>query len=1143
MEFWKNILLKNVKGTEFKNAKTINKADRDKKFQVFEVLITETLAIVDPNTQWYSLPVQGDDGVDFIGHIKQIDVPFIISKPNEVVLGQIKRRTNAYTKDHFHYDIIKIIEYYNQEYSQKAALFEIIHVLSTDKKMDASKWVENITFPYASYNILPVNAIDFLKFWKINSNFIKLELEGIFTDAQLAPLLEHINNLQENWEDLVHIDIKQDSHVRVDDEIDIDISLSSTVDLSLTLFLEWIPSELNTDIVIIYPVNVLRNNISRYSVTVYRTFSLKMRLKAIKAGAKDLGTLNVYSSSGELISSFSLGTVNVQSGIVNKFFSLPCHKQLQMVKEYLSKNNTKEYKALALLGQGGIGKSSFAQEVALFAQNQRYYVITVQNANDFNNSRNIVLDVFIKLLDSQSNGLISYENVYDAVRRKLGVNFSSDWNDCILKYILNTELLDTDLEKIAKCILTLLIIQSHTQPLFLWLSDMHWASKETIVLFQKLLTLLKLNRDYLSNSLFIVFEGRDSDTLKLEEKVIFPYKWLEFCESDAIEKCRLHSWNHEHSRSYIKMLINPFNKPENLQMPVLADLLMDYSAGNPMHIKELIHYMVESEHILIGDDGVLRLVHSNFSLKTGSSKLQDVILKRLHFYHEKYSDIIDCYIMLASISCNLEEIYKYVQKKLLKHYFSYNTIERDIGIISETKAEKLFLHEYYRELLKGLSIKNEKILSDVLDYCERNCDTTTDSQLDIIMMQMMKEDIEYAIISEELHNLLAGEITDFQALKCYQLMLMIPNKHREDLRTSNIYFQMSEIAIRIGSWKDSQKYLEQILTIKCNEDSEELYYVLACKNLGNMYGVGLELKKSLEICREGLKTIEERIRKEQFKDSGINMEFERQYEMILNRIAVTYWFAGQAAEAIPYQEKALDSAKKRNDTYAIAHTLYEMGMRQLHHDISLGNYNINQALMLLPERGKYTEPQERCLVRAELLISQILIYEREGNELLLNTILHDSEVLLTILSVKTANYESALCHIVNAICYIFIKDYETALNRFFKSLDCAHLGELNTLLWKIYLNIAETCLLLAQENPGKFYLDQASKYAQCGMKILNRAMELNKDMVSYLQLVDTPFQYLKHISENKKGFQIKEGISQQKPIGVKYKNYCFYIMD
>ena len=226
MEIWKDLLLKNKKGTEFVNARTISETDRDKKFQVFEVLITETLAIIDPETEWHSLPVQGDEGVDFIGEIQPIQVPYIISRPPEVVLGQIKRRKGNYTKDNFHLDIIKIIEYYSNQYAKDSALFEIIHVLSTDSNVDLSQWMENITFPYTAYKILPVNALDFLRFWKINSNFVPWELSGIYSEQQLQPLLDYIDNLQENWDDLIQVHIKTDSLARIDDEIAVKITLT-----------------------------------------------------------------------------------------------------------------------------------------------------------------------------------------------------------------------------------------------------------------------------------------------------------------------------------------------------------------------------------------------------------------------------------------------------------------------------------------------------------------------------------------------------------------------------------------------------------------------------------------------------------------------------------------------------------------------------------------------------------------------------------------------------------------------------------------------------------------------------------------------------------------------------------------------------
>ncbi len=1142
MEIWKDLLLKNKKGTEFVNARTISETDRDKKFQVFEVLITETLAIIDPETEWHSIPVQGDDGVDFIGEIQQIKVPYIISRPSEIVLGQIKRRKGSYTKDDFHLDIIKIIEYYTNQYAKDSALFEIIHVLSTDCNVDLSKWMENITFPYTSYKVLPVNALDFLRFWKINSNFIPWELSEIYSKHQLEPLLNYIDALQENWDDLIQVHIKADSLARIDDEISVKIILSSAVDLSLSLIAEWIPSEDNSHIVLLYPSNIIQNNISRYVINVYRELCVTMCLKSITSGRKNLGKINIYSSSGTLICSKELGWIDIRPGIADKFFSLPCEKSLKSIKKALKMNVFQKYQASVLLGQGGIGKTRMAQELSLIAQNESFYTVAVQNANDFNNSRNLILDMMMKLVDFENQVIISYENIYEKLRKKLGANFSIEWNSSILGYILGEDVSDGDLENVAKCILTLLIVQLHHQSLFVWFSDMHWASKETITLLQKLLKLLKLNNDFLNHNLFLLFEGRDGDTLQIEEKIIFPYKWLEFSKDENVKSYQLGTWTDEDSLEFVKMLVNPFNKPQSPDMKELIQLLMRYSSGNPMHIKELVHYFYEKGNIHISEDGTLTLVNPNLTLDSTDFEIREIILKRIKFFQEKYPDIIDFYIMLSVITCNEKEMYGYVQKQLSKKYFNYELLEKDIGIVSGKYAEKIFMHEYYKELLKKQYLKNDSIVDGMIKYYEKHCADSIDGHIDIILLLLQRDDVEFTLIASELADILNEKCNDYQALKCYQILLRIPLKYRSFIREEEIYFKMSDIAIRIASWKDSQMYLKKILTMKHEENDleGELYQIIACKNLGNMYGVALELEESLAICNEGIKRTLTHIEKSIFSDVALQTEFKRQYEMLLNRIAVSYWFAGQPETSAPYQEEALLRAQEREDIYAIAHTLYETGMRQLHQNVHLGIQNIKTALEILPEKSKFTEYQEKYLVKTELLIGQLLICSENGDSNLLNFVQNESEELCQQLHEKNANYECTLCNIVNGICNIMLGKYEIALNRFYVALNSSNLGELNTLRWKAYLNIAETFLLLFEQVKDPFMMKQAIHYAKCGREILYVAIETNKNLTSYRKLTETPYCYFNSIINNTEFPMVKP---EKTMIQVKYKTFYFYIMD
>lgn len=1141
MNIWNDILLKNKKGHQFKNAKSISGSDYNKKFQIFEVLVTETLVVIDPSTRWHSLPVQGDDGIDFLGEIEQVETPYLIGKPDEIILGQIKRRKTSYGRDDFHCDIIKIIEYYNHNYSQKATLLEIIHVLSTDKQVNARKWLDNITFPYMSYQVLPLNAVDFLKFWKMNPRFVKHELTDVCTQEELAAFMDYLNGFQEDWSSLVKIGFSSPKTAYTDDEICVKFTIKSSVDLPLNLYLEWVPSAYNNAIVMIYPENSIKNSISPYCITVFREQDIILRLKAVHAGTLDLGTVNIYSSSQEQIYSCCLGIIDIYEGIGNKFFALSFSSQITRIRSDMANCHMPGFHAFALLGQGGIGKSRFAREIMIHAQNKEYYAFSLQNANDFNNSRDIILDMFIKLIDTYTAGIVSYENIHERLRQKLGVRFDSEWNKSFQNYIINNVLSDSDLENLAKCLLVLVIMQTHQQPVFVWLSDMHWASKETLMILKKFLALLRLNKGYLANQIMFLFEGRDSDALLVEEKVFFPYIWLEFCENDFIEKITLPVWQHEYCSDYIKMLINPQNHPLNDNLRALIKLTENNAEGNPMHIREFLRYLRDMEYITVNKDGTLTLIDKTPCFTNEAHDLLEIIRKRISFYHDKFADIIDCYIILAVLNANQQVMYEYLTKQLSKTYYNYPILEKTIGIVSETDADKLFLHENYKNLLKVYPIHNEIMLGKALQHYQNIANGTDIEKLDIVAMHMMFTDMNYPCISEKLSEIIQDNSSDYLVFSAYNLMQHVPSKYRKEISLHEIYYEMSEIAIRIGSWQDSIKHLEKITKKRYSTESECLYYMMACKSLGNMYGNSVELKKSFESCENGLKEVDRLLKNDSFSTSQIKSEFQRQKELLLNRIAVTCWISGCPDASVPYQEEALCLSKARGDIYSEAHTLYETGMRQLHSDISLGVSNIRKALSFLPLKGKYTEPQERYLVRVELLIGELLQYTHkltEGRSL--DEIEAESREICSELSVGSANYESALCHTVNAICNVLKGDYDTALARFLTSLDCSNLGRFETLRWRAYLNVSQVFLLLSKQNQNNSYREQAQKYAERGSKILNATRENNTDHPSYLNHMEMPYHHFRYILGDEQLFFQKD--FEECTLCVPWHEYCFYII-
>ena len=1141
---WFKILLKNIYGYKFRNSQTIDEKDREKKFQIFEVLITETLAIIDPDTEWHSLPVSGDDGVDFIGKREELNSPYLLHRPGQIVLGQVKRRASGYNKDAFHYDIIKMIEYYNKNYAPDKTLFQIIHVFSVDRKVDPSRWLENASYPYVQYHISPINALDFFRLWRIEHSFLLNILDGACSKEEIQELIEYLQQFNEDWSGIVMTDISTPStSVYLGETFSCELNLTSPVDLALSVYAVWEPAKQEDDspVVLVYPYNMISGSRSKFYIPLYKKAKVSIKMKIQVAGEHDLGTLQLYSKSGEHITSLALGTAKVYPGIVANFYEAPFKNVLVSLRKQLLNGKDETFKSWAVVGQGGIGKTTLAKELLITAMNHGYYVASVQCANHITNNRQPLVDLILQLTKHDQNEIYVYEKIFELLRDYMGVNFNKEWAEPVMNYILEKG--DVFLPPVIECFTTLFLMLCSKMPVFIWLSDMHWASKEVITFFRSLITTAKHHMSFFSNPLVIIFEGRDKEALLAENKSIFPYDWIQFLEMRELKTFHLHSWLPEHSQEFIDMLITPKIKthPANDRFSQLKELALQYAGGNPMHMKEYLHYLVDQDAIRVQSDGSLELVNYQAALSIRDCSIQEVILARLLFYRKKYSDIIDCYIVLAHISTNRLSLYQYMKNCGFSLYENYTMLEKEISILSCDNMNVNFHHEYYRETLKKQKIYNAELLDKILLFFETNIIDEQDEleRLDVILLHFLKPVPCYTDISSKLLSLLDCAVSDHIIFRCYELLLGVPKRFwKSKISLTKVYFDMSEISIRISSWKNSRQYLENILVLSQNTEEETLYHILAYKNLGNVCGVSLELERSLNYCKCGLDLVKEQIECVS-KASKLYSEFLRQHEMLLNRIAVTYWFMGRCDQSVPYQQQALKSAQKRQDTYSISHTLYETGIRQLHTDILGGTKNIIQALELLPEHSKYSEPQERFLVKVELLIARIIAYSknRETNEL--QDIFSQSRTICKLLKSETANYESALCHIVQGICHVEQNSIHDALNCFYTSMDLAQIGSLDTILWKTYLNIAQTYDIL--DSGTGLYRNQITQYSTLSLNLIKANMDRNSSLPSYHALMRLPLCQTNMLLGRNDPLPFFSNV--QKPLYVKFDKYYFFIMD
>lgn len=1126
-------------GASFKNCQTIDESDRQYKFQLFEVLITETLAVIDPATHWRAFPVTGDSGVDFIGERKELMVPYLLERPAELILGQIKRRSGGYDRALFHYDIIRMIEYYNEKYAPHKTLFQIVHILSTDHMVDPQQWLDNISYPYVQYHVSPIDAIDFFRFWRIEKDFFIYLLEGVCTTDEIDILIEYLDSFVEDWTGLVEAQVNSPTSSYIGETFACELQMLSHVDLTLSVYATWEPSDTEQGtVVMVFPHNMIKNTNKGFYLPLYKNARFQFKMKVMNTGELDLGTIHLFSKSGQKIYSLPLGIITVYPGLVSSFFEAPFAPLVSELRGHLQSSKS-ELSFWAVIGQGGIGKTTLVRELLVTAMNHGYYVASIACGNDIANQRQPILDLFVQLIPSKENRFYVYEELFELVRNYMGLYFNREWADPLMSFILGNK--NISYTSVIECLMTLILLSCANNPVFLWISDMHWASKEVISILKSLLDTMKQNRSYFSHSFIVIFEGRDGETLLSEHKSIYPYEWIQFLQQRDLIRYSLQSWKEEYSKEFISMIIDPHNRHDALtgRLLQLSELAFRYAKGNPMHIKEYLRFLTDQHAVRVQQDGTLELIDFRIADMAGNQSIREIVLARIQFYHEKYPDIIDCYVILAHISTNRYALYNYMRRRYFNKYADYDALEAEISILRHEDGTVAFLHEHYEEQLKLQTIQDEKCLGDISAFFETSIlDNNNEHEcLDAIIIRTLYITIDYPSLVYQVIGLLARPASDSIAFRCYEILLSLPHKYwQNSMSLSKIYFDLSEIAIRISSWKNARKYLELLLEIKPQTLEDQLYRVLSFKSLANICGVSLELSLSLSLCEQGLDLVKVIQRRDEI-EANVKAELSRQYEMLLNRIAVTYWFMGRCDCSTPYQEEALKSARNRGDTYSVAHTLYEMGVCKLHTNVTDGIQNIRDALELLPPCSRFTEPQERALVEVELLIARLLAYDITRNQSELQDILGKSLEICEIMDMEAGNYEAALCNIVQGVCHVEVGNPHAALRCFYACADLAQIGELNTILWKAYLNIAQTFEII----DNSVYQEQCLYYAKLSYDLLFDSIKRNEKLTSYQDLLRLPLKQVCSLLQIPMPENIKPGI--QEPLFVTSNERLFFIMD
>ncbi len=474
---------------------------------------------------------------------------------------------------------------------------------------------------------------------------------------------------------------------------------------------------------------------------------------------------------------------------------------------------------------------------------------------------------------------------------------------------------------------------SSEQPIILFLDDLQWADPTSLKLLHY------ITRNTRAHNMLIIGTYRPEETTinNRDSKVNnFKNTMQDMNREGLFQEIELYRLDKSSIKEFLKATLGYIEDGH-------VDVFYKESEGNPFFLLEIIHMLVEEEHI-VKEQGKW-LVKKSIEEVEISSKIQDVIARRLDRLIEEQIDLLECASVVGEEfeSDVVGEVAGMNRIDVLKNL---NKIEKKHRLIYSVNNRYRFDHNKIREILyKGINeelrVEFHKLIGNSYEHIySENIDDIIEKIANHYYLGKHQEAGNYLFrAAQKLKNIYSNE----ESIHFYEKIFECTEDPSLNVKS---LFELGQVKALLGRYNESLEIYDNILSMDIKEKEKIKSYLEISKTYQNKgdfdsaiaysdEGLSLISDPCPELCelinikgwslmREGYYEEANTLFNKEMKISD-RLQDDLELGQALHNLGTINWFKGDHNTAISYLKQALKIRRDSRDLKGESDTLNNLG--------------------------------------------------------------------------------------------------------------------------------------------------------------------------------------------------------------------------